>query len=155
MLEWVEFGKTRSVDLVRKAVKMARKKENKKPPDDRFGLPNVEVVLRYVLTCEEHDLVEKATRKVMHEIRESLGGSKGMERRWFSCLCRSMVLILTVIATAASESMAAEMPDGRNQEKTPFDAPILGGRLRIFITTYLTCRGHFSRIPICKPQWVG
>lgn len=63
-----------------------------------------------------------------------------MKRRGFACLCRSVGLILTVIATAESESWAAPWPEGRSQEpaadgqrKTPFDAPILNGRPRIFV----------------------
>lgn len=66
-----------------------------------------------------------------------------MQRIWSGCECRStvlVVLIVSAILSAAGMLIGAEAPEDRRRreitdgpEKTPFDAPILDERPRVFI----------------------
>jgi hypothetical protein len=73
---WLDFARGRSSHDVKREVQAAVAAGCDAPRKNPYGLPGVKLRMGLQFTPEQHDLVEKALRKVAGEIKGPLGGQK-------------------------------------------------------------------------------
>ena len=71
--QWLAFKENHTLHELRAEVQDAIEKKRDRPREDRYGLPNITVDLRFKLRKEEHAVIEAAFSKLAAELGESLG----------------------------------------------------------------------------------
>jgi hypothetical protein len=72
--EWLALARKKSVRALKAEVEDALRNGRDRPRRGRGGLPRVKIHVHLTLSPEEHELLEKAIKKVRDELKEPLGG---------------------------------------------------------------------------------
>ena len=104
---WVDFTLAHSFKALKAEVTEAVRKGRPVPRKDGYGLPALDIDVRFRLSPEEHDALEKALEKASGELRESLGKEAEPKDA------------LLYLAMRMVETDPAGTPAGRTERKEP------------------------------------